>query len=273
MKTDLLTLLFILSGVLGSALALLWVPFVLEVKVSFISRRFKGYARIGAAVPRLIRSVGLPGEFYIYRLSLNRPKSPSGERSGGKPKEPPEAGFERDTEGLGRRIRGRRGACEGGAETSVRARSPSGMDVIRLLWTERSRILGVIRYVVGRTRWDKLEWITAIGLGDAAATGLAVGSMWAMKGNVLVALQGLSGISPESVRIQVFPDFLRQRVDFRIEFKVRVAPVTLLMAGYRAWRNGLVGIFWRALRSNRNIYPEVSSLKKGIGRRLHVRGL
>ncbi|HHY38740.1 MAG TPA: DUF2953 domain-containing protein [Clostridia bacterium] len=275
MKTDIVTLLLLVFGVFGLVFALLWVPLALDVRVSSISYRLRGYVRIGVSGLGFLRLMGLPGEFYAYRLNLGhdkvketpgRDEGQSEEWSERIPREPPKSRYERrnrDGGDTGRSPRDRGAIQKGGVEVRGKPESWSGADFVRLLWTERSKLLEIIRYVAARTRWDRLEWVTVIGLGDAAATGLAVGAMWAVKGSMMVAAQGFSGTSPKSVRIQVYPDFLHERVDFRIEFTIRVAAVTLLAAGYRLWRNGLLSIIGRAVRQNRNNYPGVSSLRKG----------
>lgn len=251
---------------------------MLDVRVSSISYRLKGYARIGVSGPGFLRLMGLPVEFYIYRLNLSHDKDTTGRDEGRTEKpsgrilaplkapEPPKARYDRGGGDSGRRARDRGGDEEGGIKVRGKSESWSWANFIRLLWTERSRLLEIIRYVAARTRWDRLDWVTVIGLGDAAATGLAVGTMWALKGSMIVAAQGFSGTSPESFRIQVYPDFLHKRVDFYLEFTIRVAPVTLLVAGYRLWRGGLLNILGCALRQNRNNYPSGSSLRRGIRR-------
>jgi hypothetical protein len=64
-------------------------------------------------------------------------------------------------------------------------------------------LLGLARKAV----WRRLSWVTAVGLSDAAATALATGAVWAVKGNLAALAHGYLRFAPGQPEYDVTADF------------------------------------------------------------------
>ncbi|MEW6080596.1 MAG: DUF2953 domain-containing protein [Bacillota bacterium] len=86
--------------------------------------------------------------------------------------------------------------------------------------------------------WRAVTLSIRVGLGDAAATGMTVGSIWAVIGPLVPLLSSYLGIPLKLVRIQVYPDFKGQVLEARASFSFTIKMGRLLYLSWQAWRSG-----------------------------------
>lgn len=211
---------FVLSSL---AIAVLDMPLFFDIEMSLISGRFKGRGIFGISGWKL-------GPWRVSRgVSLHRVDFADGGKG---------RGVSSDTK---KAAPCKKDIRKGVTDEGIRAKgAPSAKaTTVHLLWSKRSSVWEAGRFVLRRVELEKLEWFTAIGLGDAAATGLAIGLIWALKGNILVTTQALTGISPRSVRIEVYPDFLSSRLDVYAHLRFRITPLNLVRVGCHVSRSGV----------------------------------
>lgn len=89
-------------------------------------------------------------------------------------------------------------------------------------------------------------WVTEIGTGDAASTGIATGCGWALKGNVLAIMRQLFNLRTKP-RIQVYANFQNPviRTNFHCMFQVKVGQT--ILAGIKAF------LVFRKLKKGQNL--------------------
>lgn len=82
---------------------------------------------------------------------------------------------------------------------------------------------------------ERLEWRTELGTGDAAATSLLAGVLWAIKSTVIGALLR-EHVFLEAPKIRVVPDYRRVGLAFEIRciFRFTLGEIILGARGLRA---------------------------------------
>lgn len=89
-------------------------------------------------------------------------------------------------------------------------------------------------------------WVTEIGTGDAASTGIATGCSWALKGNMLAIMRQLFNLQTKP-RIRVYANFHNPviRTNFHCMFQVKVGKT--ILAGIKAF------LVFRKLKKGQNL--------------------
>ncbi len=91
----------------------------------------------------------------------------------------------------------------------------------------------VLRYLRQHVRWKGLTAATRVGLGDAAATAIAAGSLWGIQGALSATFAGCLGIPPRVIRLEVRPEFTRRILEVKIIASLQVRLGYLLVAALR----------------------------------------
>lgn len=99
----------------------------------------------------------------------------------------------------------------------------AGLQVGRTVW----------QYLGPRIAWQRLRLHLTVGTGDAMATALVCGAAWS-----LAALASACGQGHRRPRVDVVvvPQFAQPEILGQAEASVRVRPLYLLVAAWRAWR-------------------------------------
>ena len=89
----------------------------------------------------------------------------------------------------------------------------------------------VIKYFEQHTRFHKLKWHTEFGLQDPAVTGLLVGVIWIIKGNLYAVFQKNAQTILEPPEIAVIPNFqqTKLRLDINCIFDIKVGHIITAM--------------------------------------------
>ena len=97
----------------------------------------------------------------------------------------------------------------------------------------------IINYMLNRTDFKILYWKTEIGFGDAALTGMSIGMINILKGNVYAMFNNIK-IRPKKIYFKVVPNFNREilKTDIHSIFKVKIGYI--IIAGLK--------YFWIASR-------------------------
>jgi len=90
------------------------------------------------------------------------------------------------------------------------------------------------RYLLRHTRPSCIKWRTLIGLPDAAATGMAVGVLWSLKGAALTAMRRLLGPVPVPPEIAVVPCFTSCVFAVELQCAFTTRAVYIFIALWRA---------------------------------------
>lgn len=67
------------------------------------------------------------------------------------------------------------------------------------------------------TRWSRLDWTTTVGARDAAATALATGALWMLKGHLAALARSRLNLRPGLPRLEVRPDFAQSGLETRVD--------------------------------------------------------
>lgn len=99
----------------------------------------------------------------------------------------------------------------------------------------------VINYLISRINFKDIYWRTEIGFGDAALTGMSIGIINILKGNVYAILHNIK-IKPKKIYFKVVPNFNREilKTDIHSIFKVKIGYI--IIAGLK--------YFWISRREN-----------------------
>lgn len=163
------------------------------------------------------------GGIFRFRRQLNWPsRRPS-------PTTPPKGRRSRVATLLGALVK------KGGKHGPTAERKRRGFSVTQAarLAREGAKLLGKALRIA---TVDRFRVAAVFGLGDAAATGIFIGSLWASLFSVPAVSRGLlqaarakagPGAAPR-VSVQVSPDFLRERASVALDIAVRVRPIGLL---------------------------------------------
>lgn len=113
---------------------------------------------------------------------------------------------------------------------------------IRAIWRKLRPVWQTYRpatdYLLRHVRLEALTWETRLGVNDAAATGLWVGTIWALKGAVITFLQSRFPVDERKCSITVSPYFNHEYFStfFHCIFTIRlvhVMNVQLKLLGYK----------------------------------------
>ncbi|MHB1418575.1 MAG: DUF2953 domain-containing protein [Bacillota bacterium] len=101
----------------------------------------------------------------------------------------------------------------------------------------------IVHRLLGNTQCRRLRWVTEIGLTDPATTGIAVGSVWAIKSMVVQQIIRLMEMKSRKLELQVIPNFLQPklRLDFQCIFAMRIGYIT----------NAIFGLIWWMVNERR----------------------
>ena len=83
-------------------------------------------------------------------------------------------------------------------------------------------------------RIERLEWRTELGTGDAAATSLLVGGLWALKSTVVGTLSR-SCVFLETPRLLVVPDYNKTRLALEIICIFRLTIGDIILAALKSF--------------------------------------
>jgi len=87
----------------------------------------------------------------------------------------------------------------------------------------------VLRKLLKTIRFHHLTWITQVGFGDPADTGVATGILWGMKGYLYSVFRSHAGTVVNAPRLSVIPcfDCTCLRLDFHCIFDVRIGHIII----------------------------------------------
>jgi hypothetical protein len=88
----------------------------------------------------------------------------------------------------------------------------------------------IVKRVMRTLRCEKFEWITTLGLGEAAATGTFIGMVWGIK-SVLVGIFTRHITLRTVPLLQVVPEFNREQFDVRFVCILRIKIGSILVTG------------------------------------------
>lgn len=89
------------------------------------------------------------------------------------------------------------------------------------------------QYLKRHVMWRSLTVATRLGLGDAAATAIAAGSLWGIQGALSAVFIGHLGIPLNVIRLEVHPEFTRRALEVRVIASLRVRLGYLLAVAVR----------------------------------------
>ncbi len=121
------------------------------------------------------------------------------------------------------------------------------------VWSAGEAISDVLFGLTRRVRWSRLDWITTVGLRDAADTALTAGALWVVKGNLAAAARSRLRLAPGLPRFEVRPVFAAPGLESRLDGigVLRVGHIIFALPGvasgyYHLWRSGRGGDARRA---------------------------
>jgi len=100
--------------------------------------------------------------------------------------------------------------------------------------------LDEIRMITRHVHWRDVRLDIHVGTGDAAITGVTVGSLWGVTGSTVPLLCNYLGVPPRIVRIQISPDFKRKILKAEASFCFSIRLGSLLAIYWRTRRKGNV---------------------------------
>lgn len=94
---------------------------------------------------------------------------------------------------------------------------------------------------------ERLHWYTRVGLGDAAATAIAVGVLSGVLATGFAWLDGRVCLNPEGVHWQVIPNYSQRQTDVAIHCILRVNAGHIIITGVASlWRVGVAKMaYWK----------------------------
>jgi hypothetical protein len=95
--------------------------------------------------------------------------------------------------------------------------------------------------------FERLHWYTRVGLGDAAATAIAVGVLSGVLATGFTWLDGRVYLNPEGVHWQVIPNYSQRQTDVAIYCILRVNAGHIIITGVaNLWRVGVARMaYWK----------------------------
>jgi hypothetical protein len=102
----------------------------------------------------------------------------------------------------------------------------------------------ILRFILGSILVKKLEWNSIIGFDNAMYTAIGVGSLWALKGNLLSFLSAVTHLETCFVHIQ--PDYSNSTISSQICCILKIRMVHIILIGVYAFGLNVRG-YWRGI--------------------------
>lgn len=141
------------------------------------------------------------------------------------------------------------------ATGEVAEAEPHGLARLRELLTrvrEAQRYLVAVRYLLQSLHVGRWELAIEFGTGDAAATGLVIGAIWALFGTMQAVLRETTRLTPGQPRFHLQPNFTKAVLQTRFACIVTIRIGHIIAAGAKLLQTGLKGVpSWRVSTPSR----------------------
>lgn len=105
------------------------------------------------------------------------------------------------------------------------------------IWPSLVRKIGIIKrigfWLLSRTRVKELKWTTEIGAGEAAKTGMLVGTVWSFNSFIYGMLQNSVRSITSKPQISVVPNFRQPVMAFDVDCIFELAWGHIITAGFK----------------------------------------
>ncbi len=109
---------------------------------------------------------------------------------------------------------------------------------MKKLYNNRFILYSLIKYLLKKVKIKKLIWITKIGLGDAALTGIISGWLWWIKSSVVTLIINKN---KKDIIIDINPDFNKINIETHFNCIIKLKLVYIIIAGINGIRTKLKG--------------------------------
>lgn len=110
----------------------------------------------------------------------------------------------------------------------------------------------IVKKFLKKVSVKKLEWYSAIGIGDAANTGTGCGALWAIKGSIVGLISHYFNVE-EMPKLMVYPNFQQVIVQTELSCMFQFRIGNAMLAGIKLvkfWKGGRPRLMTKAIVSN-----------------------